>query len=483
MQAIVVSSLLFTGFYCTIVDDGTIPITTSSNDAKEYYLQGRELVEKLRSQEAIYFFLQALAKDPNFAIANLNMALAQPSAKGFFKYLNKARALVDEVSEGERLWILGVEAGANADPMKQRELYQKMVDAYPLDERARNILGNHYFIQQEYQLAIEEYNKTIEINPNFSQPYNQLGYSHRYLGNYGEAENAFKKYIDLIPGEPNPYDSYAELLLKMGKYDSSIEYYKKALSINPNFYPSHIGIASNLVLGGKHKDARKQLQVLYDNALNNGQRRHALYAKAVSYIDEGDLEKALDEINMQYFLADIIEDVAAMAEDLSIMGNILLEAGKVSEAMTKYREALMIVEESELSQEIKNNIKHKFLYIESRVALIKGDFPTAETKSKEYSNQAQVNNNPYQIRLSHELSGMIALKEKDYDKAIEELQNANQQNPYNLFRIAQAFEGKGDIVKAEEFYMKIVDFNPLNSLNHAFIRNKTVQKLTSIQGG
>ena len=74
-----------------------------------------------------------------------------------------------------------------------------------------------------------------------------LGYSNRNLENYDEAEKAFKKYIELIPDDPNPYDSYAEMLSKQGRYEEAITQYEKALAIDPNFFPSHMGIANNLI--------------------------------------------------------------------------------------------------------------------------------------------------------------------------------------------------------------------------------------------
>ena len=101
--------------------------------------------------------------------------------KGFFAFLNEAKAHLDKVSEGERSWILGFEAGVNGNPMQQREHYQKLVELFPNDERAHNILATHYFGIQEYEKAIDEYNKAIEINPNFSPAYNQLGYAHRTM--------------------------------------------------------------------------------------------------------------------------------------------------------------------------------------------------------------------------------------------------------------------------------------------------------------
>lgn len=475
-----VCALLFAGAGYTGETAGKIPITTSSDEAMKYFLQGRNLFEKLRAQESLQFFDKAVAADPNFALAYLFFALAQPSVKGFFAQFDKAVALVDKVSEGERLWILGLQAGVNAFPMKQREYYQKLVKAYPEDERAHTLLGNAYFGQQEWTQAIEAYKKATKINPDFSQPYNQIGYAYRFLENYTEAEKAFKKYIKLIPDDPNPYDSYAELLMKMGKYDASIESYQKALAVNPNFVASHIGIATNLNFKGKNEDARKQLQKLYGMARNDGERRAAHFATAVSYVDEGNLDQALEELKKQYALAEKINDAAGMAGDLNAMGNILLEAGKLNKAMKKFEKSVTLIKESNLSKEVKNNTKRGFLYNSACVALKKKDFATAKAKCKKYREQVEAINNPFQIRISHQLAAMIALEEKNYDKAIEEFKQANQQNPYNLYRLALAYKGKGDKQQAKAFCKKAAKFNALNSLNQAFIRSKAEQMLVAM---
>jgi tetratricopeptide (TPR) repeat protein len=472
--------LLFSGICYASDKEGKIPITTSSEKALKYFLKGRDLSEKLRGQESLQYFEKAVEEDSNFALGYLFLSFAQPSAKEFFEYLNQAAALADKTSEGERLWILGVQAGVNAFPLKQRKNYQKLVKAYPNDERALNLLGNNYFGQQEYEHAIEEYKKAIKINPSFSQPYNQLGYAYRFLKDYANAEKAFMKYIELIPNDPNPYDSYAELFMKMGKYDASIESYQKALSVNPNFVASHIGIATNLNYKGNHEEARKQLQKLYDIARNDGERRTAHFTTAVSYVDEGNLEKALEELKKQYALAEKINDAAAMSGDLNTMGNILIEAGKFDQANEKFEKSLKFIQESKLSQEIKDNAKRTFLFNTARIALKKKDSTTAKAKLEKYQKQVKAINNPFQIRLSHQLAGIIALEEKEFEKALEELKQSNQQNPYNLYRMALAYQGKGNRDEAKEFFMEAANFNALNSLNQAFIRSKAEKMLSEM---
>ena len=63
---------------------------------------GRDLSEKLQAQESIEHFKKAVTLDPEFASAELALANSAPTAKDFFEHLNKAVALADKTSEGER---------------------------------------------------------------------------------------------------------------------------------------------------------------------------------------------------------------------------------------------------------------------------------------------------------------------------------------------------------------------------------------------
>jgi len=268
--------------------------------------------------------------------------------------------------------------------------------------------------------------------------------------------------------------------MKMGRYDESIKSYQKALEINPNFVASHIGIATNLNFKGDHNGARKQLEQLYRIARNDGERRAAHFAKTVSYVDEGNMDKAMEEQKKQFVLAEKIDDAAAMAGDLTTMGNILLESGKPDEALTKYTKALEIVEGSNLSEEVKDNTRRGYLFNAARAALGKGDLKTARVKAHEYRKEVEAINNPFLIRLAHQLQGMIALEQKNYNAALSELKQANLQNPHNHYRMALAYKGMDDTVQAKEACRMSAEFNALNNLQQSFSKSKALKMLELI---
>ena len=456
----------------TAASSSKVPITTKSEDARKEFLQGRDLSEKLLAQESLQHFDKALALDPDFAFAELARANNSPTAKEFFEHLNKAVALADKASDGEKLFILANQAGANGDVAKQKDNLDKLVAAYPNDERAQFVLGNYYFGQQEYGPAIEHYKKATDLAPNYSAAYNILGYSYRQQGDYANAEQAFKKYVELIPNDPNPYDSYAELLLKLGRFDESITQYRKALSIDPHFVPSHFGISADLTYMGKPQEAEAELEKMVDQARNDGELRTALFGLAVVAADSGKLDKALQQMDKEYAVAEKKNDAAAMAADLQAKGNIFAEMQKYDLANQQFDRSLKIVEDSSLSQEIKDNATLQHHFNLTALAIGKKDYAAAKTHAQEFQQGAEASKNPAQVKLAHELAGRIALAQKDYENAIAELEQSNLQDPRNLYRLGQAYDGKGDHAKADEFYTKAANFNSLPALNYAFIRAK-----------
>lgn len=453
-------------------DGGKVPITTKSEEAKKEFLQGRDLAEKLRAQESLEHFDKALALDPDFASAELARANSAPTAKDFFEHLKKAVALSGKASEGEKLLILANEAGANGEVVKQKEYLDKLVAAHPNDERARFNLGNYYFGQQEYEQAIAHYKKATELAPDYSPAYNILGYAYRQQGNYQDAEQAFKKYIELIPTDPNPYDSYAELLLKIGRFEDSIAQYQKALTMDSHFVPSHFGISAALMYLGKPNDAAAELEKMAAQARNDGELRTAYFGLAVVAVDSGKLDKAVQHMDKEYAVAEKKSDVAAMAADLQAKGNIIAEMQRYDAAQQQFDRSLQMVEGSTLSQAIKDNAKLLHHFNLTALAIGKKDYVAAKSHAQEYRNGAEASRNPGQLKLAHELAGRIALAEKDYDTAITELEEANDQDPRNLYRLSQAFQAKGDSAKAQEYCKRAAEFNSLPQLNYAFVRAK-----------
>jgi len=164
-----------------------------------------------------------------------------------------------------------------------------------------------------------------------------------------------------------------------------------------------------------------------------------------------------------------------MTGDLQLKGNILLEMGKYDDAKAQYEKLLKMTQDSSLSQQIKDNTALFHHYNLGRVALGKKDLTTAKSEAAAFQQGAEAAKRPLQVKQAHQLLGMIALEEKDYGKAVSELQQANQQNPYDLYRLCQAYSGQGDASHAKESCGKAANFNSLPAIQYAFVRTKAAK--------
>jgi len=448
-----------------------VPITTASDEARQLYLQGRDLLEKLRVTDAHQRFEASVAKDKDFALGYVGLANTAPSTKDFFAALDRAVALADKASEPERLIIQGLQAGATGRPNDQKEIYTKLVKAYPRDERAQNLLAGFYFGQQDWAKAIDGYTKAIAINPSFSSPYNLLGYAYRTVEKYADAEKTFKKYIELIPDDPNPYDSYAELLMKIGRFDEAIKNYEKALAIDGNFISAYIGVANNHMFSGRGEEARKALGRLTRVARNDGERRQAMAWTAESYIHEGAWDKAVAEIDKMIAISDQAGDLGQKANDLNFKANTLLEADRADDAAAAFKAQVDASSKANQPDAVKETTRRNALFNEGRVALAKHDLAGARARVQEYEKQVAVKQIPFEVRQQHELAGLIALADGKAKIAVTELAKANQQDPRVLYHLAVAQASAGDAAKARATAKKAFEFNGL-SLNYGYVRAK-----------
>jgi tetratricopeptide (TPR) repeat protein len=229
----------------------------------------------------------------------------------------------------------------------------------------------------------------------------------------------------------------------------------------------------------KSDEAQAELAKMADAARNDGELRTAYFGMAVVASDTGKLDKAVQAMDKEYAVAEKKNDVASMAADLQAKGNIQSEMGKYDVAVQTFDKSLQMIQSSNLSKEIKDNAELLHHFNMTAVAIGKKDFASAKSHAEKYHTGAEVSKNPAQLKLAHELDGRIALAQKNYDKAISELEQANQQDPRNLLRLSEAYKAKGDSANAKDFCAKAADFNSLPALNYAFIRVKAQKAMGS----
>ena len=457
-------------------DPATLPITTSSPEARALYLEGRDLVERLKGTEGHLRTDQAVKKDPQFALGWLQWAQTSGTAKEFLAGLDKAVANASHASEAEQKFIRAAEAGAKSRPAEQERLLAELAKQFPKDPRIHAQIGLVAFGRQDWDGAIKALSRAVELDPKFTLPYNQLGYAYRFQGKLAEAEKTFQKYAELLPDDPNPHDSYAELLMRMGRFDESIGRYRKALQVDPLFLSAYVGIANDQMFLGKGDEARATLQQMLTKARTDGERRQVWFWTAETYMHEERWADAIRSIEEEKKVADASGDLVSASQDVNFIGNLLLGASKPAEAAQKFEESLKLVDRSKASDAVKEAAHRNHLFDMGRVALLKGDVAGARATAAKYSAAVEAKKVPFEVRQSHELAGMIAVQAKDWDGALTALGKAGGQNPRVSYLTGLAWQGKGDASKAAEAFRQAADYNQLNGV-YGFIRPQARRQL------
>ncbi len=180
-------------------------VTTNSLEALKAFQLGFDLMAQAASnQEAIPHFQRAIELDPNFASAYMFLCLAYGNTGQFVleaESLGKAFALVDRVSERERLNISGwyYERVAH-DLNKAIDAYQMQVRSYPRAADGYHFLGSAYILRGEYEKALEQLQESGRLAPlNLLLQY-RLAEGYVDLGRFDEAkavaERAFAQKLD-----------------------------------------------------------------------------------------------------------------------------------------------------------------------------------------------------------------------------------------------------------------------------------------------
>src|SRR5438309_1599533 len=184
-------------------------------EAYQLYLNGRYHANKgtydglMKGNE---YFQQAIAKDPNYALAYAGLADSYVELGGWLTYLPPNEA--------------GPKAKAAA--MKALELDDSLAEAHAALARAQ------YYYGWDWPSAESEFKRAVELNPNSA--ISHYGYSELLLARarFDESIAEAMRALELDPLSPQIVGNLAFAYLVMRRYDESIAQHQKTLDLDPN---------------------------------------------------------------------------------------------------------------------------------------------------------------------------------------------------------------------------------------------------------
>jgi Tfp pilus assembly protein PilF len=237
-----------------------IPVTTNSKSALSLYNQAMKYFDDVNLDKALETFKKALNQDPDFFMANYQLAfyyLLNRAPDDFNEYADAAINCKTKLSDAEAL-LKDVLARLKQGRTNVVDVGEKLVEMYPNDPNSYNNLVYFQSLAGDSTGIVETLNRAIKIATNPAPFYNQLGYAYLTLKQSDVAEEAFNKYIELEPKNPNVYDSKGDYYMYTKKYDKAYESYMKAYSMNPSFSHDKAEMARQLY----EKTEGKKLEII-----------------------------------------------------------------------------------------------------------------------------------------------------------------------------------------------------------------------------
>jgi tetratricopeptide (TPR) repeat protein len=217
--------------------------------------------DEVKLDKALETFKQALDQDPDFFMANYQLAfyyLLNRAPDDFDEYADAAINCKTKLSDAEKLLkdaLVKLKQG-HTDVI---EAGKKLVEMYPNDPNSYNNLVYFQSLAGDSTGMVETLKKAIIIATDPAPFYNQLGYAYLTLKQSDQAEEAFDKYIKLEPKNPNVYDSKGDYFMYIKKYDKAYESYMKAYHMDTSFSHDKAEMAKQLY----EQTEGKKLEIIY----------------------------------------------------------------------------------------------------------------------------------------------------------------------------------------------------------------------------
>ncbi len=459
-------------------------LTTSSMEAYNYFLRGRDDYEKYYFADARKFLEKAVALDPTFAVAYLYLGKAAGSlfdSKTHAEAHEQAKKYSAKATEKERLYIEAECARVvEHNSEKRLRLLLELTRKYPQEKQFHYELGRYYASRNNYPEAIGAYERALALDPDFGSALNAAGYIHAEIGEFEKAIQYLERYAAVEPGQANPIDSIAEIYFKMGQLDLAKSKYQEALEIRPDFFGSCRGLAYILALEENYAETERWLEEIIVKASEpekwEGRWLKAYYDYFLGRWEESRV--AYLAIKDRFETSDA---TTALAGTNAIMGHLYADRGEYDLARQAFQGLIDWRREQSSSQDALPSVGD--IYLLGWVDLKQGRLDSAKGRLNEIElllAKTERANQEFASMRYPLLEAEIYLADGQFDKAIEAGKKIVQadfpgmsitnlllyNNPFLKDVLAKAYWKNGDLDKAIAEYSRLTTINPKSQIRY-----------------
>jgi TolB-like protein/Tfp pilus assembly protein PilF len=249
--------------------------STDNPEAYRLYLKGKFYTDKFTKEgfdTGIDYFNQAIAVDPNYALAYSGLA---------YNYINQ----ID--------WFM---PPSEAGP-KAKQAAEKALAIDESDARAHLALAlvTHWY-QWDWAAAESEFKRTIALSPNNTEAHTYYSWFLAPMGRNDEAVAEARRAEEADPLSPLASFSLGSVLVFVRQWDQAIEQLHRAIELDPTYWFCHYFLGRAYEQKRKYPEAIAEFQRALEVEKDNGEIWAGLgYAYAVSG-QKAEAQKILDHL-------------------------------------------------------------------------------------------------------------------------------------------------------------------------------------------
>jgi tetratricopeptide (TPR) repeat protein len=299
--------------------------------------------------KAIQLYNQCLKLDPQNAASMFELAKLYHGAQNFEPAVAMAKQAV--ATDKDNIWyrfLLADLYKQNRQGLDAAAVYKGIVEKWP----------DRYEVYLEMAGAYAFGGKMDEAQRVYSDMERRFGLneeivSHRFgtlmeAGNYADAEELLSRAVAQFPSEPQYLAMFGDLYDQQGLGEKALEKYRAALALDPGNSMLRIALAEHYYGAGRMDEAYHELgEAFLDPELDIDAKMQVLIGFFEMTEREGEKPgQREDLITRSYALIESLERAhPESGKPHTIHGDFLLRDGRISEARTEFKKALLLEKE------------------------------------------------------------------------------------------------------------------------------------------
>ncbi len=263
--------------------------------------------------------------------------------------------------------------------------------------------------------------------------------------------------------DPADLVQQGQALARKGNMDEALILYRNALQLAPDSFQANNAAGVALDLKGEYAEARKHFAKAIQSAPSPANKIRALRDMALSYGFEGNCKAAVPYDKQAYDLELSAKDFYNAGEVADELARICIDSGDLDSAAKWYRMGYDAgLREPDVQPARRHLWEFRWEHAQARIAARRGNKDEAEKHVTAARAALAHGDNGQQEQFLPYLLGYVAFYRGDYKTALQEFQGANQNDPFILAMMAQAYEKLADKGEATDLYRRILTFTAHN---------------------